>query len=284
MEEEKNLMLGPNEEQEEVINRDAPLLGASNDMFSVTSDILNKLDTDLTEDVTIKFPGNISPEGYFYSPFYEVTLKELDDEIQSINVKRINFKPSEATMEKINVTSYNPETGSEGKKDLYLIKIKSPIPYDIIMYQPFAVYDVSEDETKRGYLYDMNNADLVVATEYEIVEGDLKKGRYIISLIEENAPDYAEFIPSSQKLVWRGPKKMSELSSDSPIYNMPFTNGRLYVHKNLDIFVRRQDPHNDFKLFRPTLNNPLRRFQVEGNPKLDFDQIQTIIDSMVDAC
>jgi hypothetical protein len=100
----------------------------------------------------------------------------------------------------------------------------------------------------------------------------------------ENAPDYAEYIPSTGKLVWRGPKKMSDLESDSPIYNMPFTNGRLYIHKNVDVFVRRQDPHGEYRIFRPSLKNPLRRFQVEGDPKLDFDYIQYIIDSMVDAC
>ena len=223
---------------------------------------------------------------YFSPPIRVAQLEkdELEDELQSVVVRRINYKASDATLDSDDVTEYNPETGSEKESELYLIKLKSPVPYKILLYQPFVIYDVSEDRTERGYLYDMNNNELTIATYYKIDQTDLQKGRYIISLIEENAPEYAEFIPSSQKLVWRGPKKMSELGSESPIYNMPFTNGRLYIHKNLDVFVRRQDPYNENALFRPAVNNPLRRFQIEGNAKIDFDKIQTITDSMVDAC
>ena len=85
-------------------------------------------------------------------------------------------------------------------------------------------------------------------------------------------------------MIWRAPKKMSDLDSQSPLYNMPFTNGRLYIHKVVNMFVRRQDPHGNYMLFRPAINNPLRRYQIEGNPGIDFDYIQYIIDSMVDAC
>jgi hypothetical protein len=65
---------------------------------------------------------------------------------------------------------------------------------------------------------------------------------------------------------------------------MPFTNGRLYVHHNVNVFVRRQDPHGDYMLYHPSKKNPLRRYQIEGDAKIDFDYIQYIIDSMVDAC
>lgn len=277
MEEEKNIVLEQTDAQEGVL-RGATLLGAPRkDMFEVEHIILNEI-----EDV--KFPGNISPEGYFYSPFYEVMLKELEDELQFVSVKRINFKPSEATVTSRTVNSYNPETGSESAKTVYFIKIKSPLLYKVIQYQPFVIYDVSKDETNRGYLYEFSGTDYTIATEVYIKRQDLQGGQYIISLIEENAPEYAEFIPSSQRLVWRGPKKMSDLESTSPIYNMPFTNGRNYIHKNINVFVRRQDPQGEFKLFRPSSTNPLRRFQVEGNGKIDMDYVQYITDTMIDAC
>lgn len=238
------------------------------------------------------FPGNIAPEGYFFSPFYEVTLKELDDEIQSIVVKRINFTPSEASASQKTTECYNPENGSTEEKTLFLIRIKTPVIYDIIVGQPFCIYDVDKDFTYRGFLDSVSGTYITIVTEHEIDEANLRgesegsggKSAYIISLMEENAPEYAEFLPASQRLVWRAPKKMSDLTSESPIYNMPFTNGRLYIHKNVDVFVRRQDPVNDYKLYRPSIENPLRRFQIEGNAKLDFDYIQTIIDSKVDAC
>jgi hypothetical protein len=143
--------------------------------------------------------------------------------------------------------------------------------------------------TYRGYLDKFEptadrKSKLSIITDAEIISSGLTYGRYIISALNGNAPVYAEYIPASSKLIWRNPKKMSDLTSDSPIYNMPFTNGRFYIHKNLNVFVRRQDPNNDYKLFKPSEVNPLRRFQVEGDAKLDFDYIQQIIDTMVDAC
>ena len=241
------------------------------------------------------FPGNINPEGYFYLPFHEVILKELDDETHFVNTKRINFNPTDgSSVIQSSVTFYNPEIGTLDKRDVSVIKIKSPVSYDFLIGQSFCIYDIMNDMSYRGYLDAFNEDNdgclLTIVTENAIDEDILsgknlnEKSGYIISLLEENAPEYAEFIPSSQKMIWRGPKKMSDLSSESPIYNMPFTNGRLYIHKNVNVFVRRQDPNNDYHLFRPVYNNPLRRFQIEGNPKLNFDYIKYITDSMINAC
>ena len=261
--------------------------------FKVEEKILNTVNAG--GDNVVKFPGNISPEGYFYSPFYEVSLKELDDEPQFVTTRRINFMPSGSSVIESSVTFYSPEMGIFIDKPVFIVAITSPVPYDFINGQPFCIYDILEENTLRGYLdqfieNDYGGYDLHILTESEVVSEDLDgssssgKSRYIISMADNNAPDYAEYIPSSGKLVWRAPKKMSELESTSALYNMPFSNGRLYIHKNLNVFVRRQDPHNDFSLFRPNANNPLRRFQVEGEMKIDFDYLKQIIDSMVDAC
>ena len=264
---------------------------AEDDGFSVSSYTINRIEDENKN--TYDFPGNIAPEGYFYSPFYKVTLKELDDETQSIPVKRINFKVSDASLDWEDMEVYEPEMGMISVKRIYTIKIISPISYDFLMGQPFVIYDVMNDNTYRGHLSKFSNnqdgtCNLLISTETKIdpqlLAGENGQSGYIISFMEANAPNYAEFVPASQKLIWRAPKKMSDLTDDSPIYDMPFTNGRLYIHRNLNVFVRRQDPNNDFKLFRPSQNNPLRRFQVEGDAKLDFDYIQQIIDSMVDAC
>lgn len=285
------------------------VLGATNEghqgLFSVYSYAMNRKPGDDNPDhknkggieyngIRFSFPGNISPEGYFYSPFYEVNLKEVDDELQSARVRRINFAPSSASVIESSVTFYNPETGVFENKDVWNIYVTSPINYNFMGGQPFSIYDALDEVTYRGYLDAFSSTTSgcrIVITTYEKIDQDGLRGdttsglsRYYICLIEENVPDYAEYIPSTNKLVWRAPRKMSDLPSDSPLYNMPFTNGRLYIHRNLNVYVRRQDPHDDYKLFRPSQNNPLRRYQIEGEAKLDFDYIQQIIDSMVDAC
>ena len=266
--------------------------------FSVSSYTLNKIvGNDGNE---YDFPGNINPEGYFYSPFQRVMLKELNDELQELKTRRINFVPSADTTDVFtsSVTFYQAEMGCFKDRDISVITVKSPISYDFTVGQPFSIYDVYGDVTYRGHLDSFEPTNdgtslLKITTEAEISseglsggedESGQKQSRYIIALLEDNAPEYAEYIPSTGKLVWRGPKKMSDLTDTSPIYNMPFANGRLYIHKNVNLFVRRQDPHNDYKLFRPSPVNPLRRFQVESDARLDFDAIKIITDSMVDAC
>ena len=244
-----------------------------------------------TEPENVPFPGNISPEGYFYSQFYEVTLKELDDEVQFVRTRRINFEKSDIRLTTSSITTYNPETGTITEKEVRVISISCYMPYDFIKGQPFCIYDIEKDDTYRGHLdyiktrEDGTGVDMKIVTETEIeslYSGDTCK--YIISILDDNAPEYSVFVPSSDRLVWRAPKKMSDLSSESPIYDMPFANGRLYIHKNINVFVRRQDPDNGYKLFRPSIGNPLRRFKVEGNGQLDFDYIKYITDSMINAC
>ena len=265
--------------------------------FEVSSYTLNKVEVESEQEgegfEICNFPGNIAPEGLFYSPFYEVKLKELDDELQTITTKRINFVPSGASVEEKETTFYDTKTGIMTTENVWIITIETPVTYDLIVGQPFCIYDILTEITYRGFLESVNGRKINILSKNEIVGSGLdgsddttgnERSRYIISFLTENAPEYAEFIPSTQKLVWRGPKKMSDLASDSPLYNMPFTNGRLYIHKNVTVPVRRQDPHGEFRLFRPSISNPLRRFQVEGEPKLDFEYMQYIIDSMVDAC
>ena len=58
-------------------------------MFSVSSYTLNEVSDG--QSASVPFPGNISPEGYFYSPFHEIAIKELDDVVQEAYTKRINF-------------------------------------------------------------------------------------------------------------------------------------------------------------------------------------------------
>ena len=109
-------------------------------MFEVSSYTLNMVATQ--DEVKVPFPGNISPEGYFYSPFYKVALRELDDELQYSDVKRINFNPDEATVTTASTTFYNPDDGSSAETTVRVINIVSPVAYSLIENQPFCIYDI----------------------------------------------------------------------------------------------------------------------------------------------
>ena len=269
--------------------------GGSPTGFTVSSYTVNKIiKYTETGNEVLGFPGNIMPEGYYYSPFTEVQLKEIDDSLQSMVVRRINFIPGEASAYTAPMSAYNPETGVEEVKNMQFIKIAAPVPQNIIAGQPFCIYDVLDDMTYRGHLESLKGREMTICLEDEISNDGLrggqdtsgnKRSRYIISVMNENAPEAAEFIPTSQRLVWRQIRKPSELTNDSPLYNMPFTNGRCYIQQNVNFFLRRQDPTGEYHLFRTSNNeNQLMRYQVEGYGKLDFDYIKYITDSMVNAC
>lgn len=267
-------------------------LGAANiqDRFEISSYTLNMISKSNTEEVP--FPGNISPEGYFYSPFHEIMLRELDDVVESSEVRRINFVPAAASATTATTVFYNPDDGSSAETDVNIVKITTPVNYGFINNQPFCIYDVLCGLTYWGYFSGMTGREINILTKESIdsdgltgnAEGSGGKSRYIISYLTENVPEYAEFIPTNQRLVWRAPKKMSELENTSPIYNMPFTNGRLYIHKNVNVFVRRQDPQEEYSVSKPSVLNPLNRFKVPGNKKIDFDYVREINDSLTDAC
>lgn len=246
------------------------------------------------EDQMIPFPGNIAPEGYFYSPFHEVMLKELEDDVRYVRTRRINFTGEDVSVVPSGGTFFYPENGTSAYKDVKVIKIRCYMPYGFTLGQPFCIYDVLDDVTYRGFLSDFSasedgtHVDIEITTDVTDIDqedfSDTAGSRYIISILDDNAPEYAEYLPTTDRLVWRQPKKMSDLTSESPIYDMPFTNGRLYIHKNVNMFVRRQDPENGYKLMIPSFSNPLRRYRVEGSPGIDFDQIKYITDTMIDAC
>lgn len=279
-------------DQHDITSAGTPVELSGSGGTDIVQQILNVLPPEDEETEEMKFPGNISPEGYYYSPFYPVMLKELDDELQWVKTRVINYSPDTVSTGTTEREYYDPQKGIYITKTLYTITVTSPLKYDFIANQPFSIYDVYGEKTYRGYLDKIENKTIltIVSTENFLPKEDEprvvedNKNRYIVALNLENSPEYAEYIPATQKVVWRAPKKMSKLTNESPIYNMPFTNGRLYVHSNVNVFLKRQDPTGDYMLFRPAQANPLQRFKVEGQPQLDFDYINYITDTMLEPC
>jgi hypothetical protein len=63
-------------------------------------------------------------------------------------------------------------------------------------------------------------------------------------------PDYAYLLPDgSGRHLWRNIKKPSIYQFTDNLYEIPFTNGNFYHHMNIDFYLKRQDPHNKFKMY-----------------------------------
>ena len=47
---------------------------------------------------------------------------------------------------------------------------------------------------------------------------------------------------------WREFKKHSNIEQNSPLYQRPFVNGTHYLYKDIDFYLKRQDPNGLFML------------------------------------
>ena len=78
-----------------------------------------------------------------------------------------------------------------------------------------------------------------------------KVGRIKYKLFKYNVEKPAnalELNDGTGNYLWRPFLSESALTQDDELYNRPYTNGRIYVHKFVDLFLRRQDPYNDYGL------------------------------------
>ena len=95
---------------------------------------------------------------------------------------------------------------------------------------------------------------------------------------------------NKQKFIWRPLVAPSEMIQDDELYDTPFSNGRFYIEKNVNFFLRRQDPYGKYglsiPLFRETeqlVSNPMQRFVINGKP-IDLSGILNDMNNMLDTC
>ena len=80
------------------------------------------------------------------------------------------------------------------------------------------------------------------------------------------------------------------MTKDMSLFDLPFTNGRFYIERNINFFLRRQDPFGEFGLSyaRHTdderhLNNPMEYFNVDS-AYLDLSQIYNFYNNLDNVC
>ena len=110
-------------------------------------------------------------------------------------------------------------------------------------------------------------------------------------------PSYAIFRPSTSSYIWRAPINVTDVTSASTLYDIPFSNGAIYIERNINLFLKRQDPHELNYLYnydeRPNagpssnaVSSSISSFlRKEGMPKLDLRYLlEGDIDISLDLC
>jgi len=173
-----------------------------------------------------------------------IRLKEEKLDPQSISTCRINYAPESAYVENDLFVSYVGFGGESAETPYSLITVTSPIDYGYKLGEMFTAYNQETRETVWCVLTAKTEDTITLqAKPNSIDEETLSKGGYTISYISGYCPTYAVYSESKQEYVWRELLKPSEISSDSQLYSRTFSNGCIYINDNINLFVRRQDPH-----------------------------------------
>ena len=184
------------------------------------------------------YPGNLQAEGYFYQPHHQIKVRELSDILNSYTGALVKHENLETSTE-----------SSEGENHFY-VEINTTDDYGYIIGDVFGIYNNKTEELLWGVLDEKAIAEisgntyihLKIETYKEIIfDAENDTDAFDFLLTDDTVPMYATYIPKEQKFVWKNVLPISE-SSDEELNNIMFTNGTNYIQKNINFYVRRQDP------------------------------------------
>lgn len=209
--------------------------------------------------------GNIMPEGNYYNPHFQIDLKSEESNVLSATAKLINYD---------NVYYENE-----------LLIIDVPTNYGFYKGDYIAFYNSKINKTMWGVIVKTENDGYTLYISIDNLVYDEKdfigtNRIYRAYWSPNNIPFYANLLPKTRKFVWRKLLGQSELSNSNPLYDMTFANGCLYIEKNINFFLRRQDPFGKYGLSRPILtrvtkqySNPMDDYNISGTKQIDVTGI-----------
>ena len=193
------------------------------DYNNVTPFITKKFEEDTSE---------MTSEGYYYEPHFKIPLKEF-------SVEKSYGEPFI-----YNCMSITEETGGTflvyTEDYNYADKGENVIFFDKEQYvaYPAKVVDI------------INNKKFICEAENGIVTGETVPNMVLVRR-PEDIPMYANFLTDgSCEFSWRDIHNCgTDLANEYEEY--PFSNGRHYVTKKFNLFLRRQDPYGENNLYDP---------------------------------
>lgn len=244
--------------------------------FTVSSYTINEsLCVENGSTKVLPVPGNINLEGYFYNPYTKIKIRELSNNVNKVRGKIIKIDNDSVVKSEILI----------GKETYKSISFNTIINNKLIKNDTLALYNNETKELQWGIIYDISDLNITLLVENN---EEFKGEKYTIVSTEDGIPIYATFLPTSHSFVWRNIVLTSELESDSELLNVPFSNGRNYIEKNVTFFLKRQDPNDEFGLFKFDKNvkykNRLDTYRIEGKNPIDLSGVKYFYDNLREIC
>lgn len=240
------------------------------------TEVKNFVDNLPKDDVREKdtFYINIFPEGYYYKPHYKIILKEYDVNINKGYHTKVYYTAEEESGKTIVFNTQKSPVEmereiAEGKPNPRKNK-EYYFEMDDIVY----LYYENTEERVNGKVLKIEgkyNDRITVEFEREVSLSDTVMP--ILFKTNESKPEGSyEVNNSSGKYIWRNTKKKMDIEKESELYDMPFTNGTHYIHKNINFYLKRQNPNGVYGM-APNKYYCISSLVVKGKEK-DIDNIE----------
>lgn len=181
------------------------------------------------------------PEGYYYQPHYVIPIHEVSNELKTEAPKVFSLRFFKKEENKI----FTNENNYFNEGDKFMIW-KRAERNSVISQDTVVSGTIKSVISLREFTFEI--AEDSVDTYNEIVDDILQhKSSYkILRKNDELIPAFAEFLRDGTcKYVWRNIIKNGFNKLDSSVETYPFTNGRLYVMKDINFFLKRQNASNE---------------------------------------
>lgn len=222
------------------------------------------------------------PEGYYYNPHYEIPIKTFD-KLQSVSPDFLSIRQFTKVEDGVyKFATLQQHFLSDGDKAMLYDTIQDKyyklvtVSGDSDNYKVFTckVYDEKTDEQVNiTYLDAVNKEQIILHLSTSLIKwcntssttinsssvNNVKVSSFKLFKMDNlNVPSYARVLRDGTcRIIWRNVLNNGFNKSDDSVEEYPFTNGAFYVNRRIDLFVRRQDPYNNYHLYNTT--------DIEGN-------------------
>lgn len=236
--------------------------------------VINKYDRYGTILSFTEYPANIFPEGYYYKPHYMLRIKEFKDFVNDGHHTKVNYS--------IPLDSNGKEMIEIGK-GCNKITIKTDKNYDFKPNDVLYLYSKNrasntDMKTTVSSVSGDNFQYVTINVPYSVTDAGWIM-QYRIYKHNSEKPDNAyELNDGTGRYLWRDVKTEIELNTNDELYDSMFVNGAHYFHKNIDFFLRRQDPKCIYGLsYCDGVNPHLLNLVIDGEKKdiSKYDYVET---------
>lgn len=187
--------------------------------------------------------------------------------------------------------------------DGFLLTVRVPEKYSFIKGDYVALYDKVNGDTKwctvkrfknrylTLYLNDEDFSGLDILNHQGYFRPFNGERRYFMFWSADSVPSYAKLCMDSKTFSWKRLYSASEVDKNSDLFDLTFSNGCFYVQKNINFFLKRQDPRGEYGLsyplfieFERKLPNPMVKFVMDGTNKIDISIFDYVINNTMKTC